>query len=76
MSARASLQDNQYLPTVLRCLQLMLRIDEYRLAFMRVDGVSTLQAVLPGLNFQCQYQLVFCLWVLTFNQQIAEQISK
>ncbi|XP_043221897.1 V-type proton ATPase subunit H-like isoform X1 [Amphibalanus amphitrite] len=69
--------ENQYLPTVARCLQLMLRIDEYRFAFMRADGVNTLQAVLSsGVNFQCQYQLVFCLWVLTFNTEIAETISR
>ncbi|XP_037079682.1 V-type proton ATPase subunit H-like isoform X2 [Pollicipes pollicipes] len=69
--------DNQYLPTVVRCLQLMLRLDQYRLAFLRVDGVATLLAVLSsGVNFQCQYQLVFCLWVLTFNADVAEEMSK
>jgi len=69
--------DNHYLPTVARCLQLMLRVDSYRFAFLRVDGVTTLLAILSsGVNFQCQYQLVFCLWVLTFNSGIAEQMSK
>ena len=52
-------------------------MDEYRHAFLRVDGVSTLLSVLSsGVNFQCQYQLVFCLWVLTFNGDIAEKMGK
>ena len=34
-------QGNEYLQTVARCLQMMLRIDEYRLAFVEVDGIST-----------------------------------
>ncbi|XP_043234791.1 V-type proton ATPase subunit H-like [Amphibalanus amphitrite] len=69
--------NNQYIPTIARCLQLLLRVDEYRHAFLRVDGVSTLLSVLSsGVNFQCQYQLVFCLWVLTFNSDIAEKMGK
>ena len=35
------LQNNEYLQTVARCLQMMLRIDEYRIAFVKVDGIST-----------------------------------
>lgn len=31
---------NEYLQTVARCLQMMLRIDAYRLAFVNVDGIS------------------------------------
>jgi len=69
--------NNQYIPTIARCLQLLLRVDEYRYAFLGVDGVSTLLSVLSsGVNFQCQYQLVFCIWVLTFNNDIAEKMSK
>lgn len=69
--------NNQYVTTVARCLQQLLRIDEHRRAFLRVDGVSTLLTVLSsGVNFQSQYQLVFCLWVLTFNSDIADKISK
>lgn len=28
------------------------------------------------LNFQIQYQLTFCLWVMTFNNAIAEKMNK
>lgn len=63
--------------SVARCLQMMLRIDEYRLAFISVDGLSTLLGVLSGrVNFQIQYQLIFCIWVLTFNPRLAERMNK
>ncbi|XP_023702972.1 V-type proton ATPase subunit H isoform X6 [Cryptotermes secundus] len=69
--------NNEYMQSVARCLQMMLRIDEYRFAFVAVDGISTLLAVLQGrVNFQVQYQLIFCLWVLTFNPLLAEKMNK
>jgi V-type H+-transporting ATPase subunit H len=68
---------NDYVQTTARCLQMMLRIDEYRFAFLSVEGVPTIVSVLAGKpNFQLQYQLVFCLWCLTFNCGIAERLSK
>jgi len=68
---------NEYIQSVARCLQMMLRIDEYRLAFIGVDGISTLLSILSGrVNFQIQYQLIFCLWVLTFNPMLAEKMNK
>ncbi len=55
----------------------MLRIDDYRQAFVHLDGISTLVSVLSGrVNFQIQYQLSFCMWVLTFNPAIAEKMNK
>ena len=70
-------QGNEYIQSVARCLQMMLRIDEYRQAFVHLDGISTLVSVLSGrVNFQIQYQLSFCLWVLTFNAGIAERLNK
>ncbi|XP_056643629.1 V-type proton ATPase subunit H isoform X2 [Diorhabda carinulata] len=71
------MQNNEYIQSVARCLQMMLRIDEYRFAFVSVDGISTLLSVLSGrVNFQVQYQLIFCLWVLTFNPLLAEKMNK
>ncbi|XP_022906747.1 V-type proton ATPase subunit H isoform X2 [Onthophagus taurus] len=70
-------QNNEYIQSVARCLQMMLRIDEYRFAFVSVDGISTLLSVLSGrVNFQVQYQLIFCIWVLTFNPLLAEKMNK
>ncbi|XP_037874313.1 vacuolar ATP synthase subunit H isoform X1 [Bombyx mori] len=70
-------KNNDYIQSVARCLQMMLRIDEYRFAFLSVDGISTLLSILASrVNFQVQYQLVFCLWVLTFNPLLAEKMNK
>ncbi|XP_022129727.1 V-type proton ATPase subunit H isoform X3 [Pieris rapae] len=69
--------NNDYIQSVARCLQMMLRVDEYRFAFLSVDGISTLLSILASrVNFQVQYQLVFCLWVLTFNPLLAEKMNK
>ncbi|KAL0275230.1 UNVERIFIED_CONTAM: hypothetical protein PYX00_003155 [Menopon gallinae] len=68
--------NNEYMQSVARCLQMMLRIDEYRFAFVAVDGISTLMNVLlHRVNFQVQYQLIFCLWVLTYNPLLAEKMN-
>jgi len=71
------MQGNEYIQSVARCLQMMLRIDDYRQAFVAVDGINTLVSVLSGrVNFQIQYQLTFCLWVLTFNPSLAMRLNK
>lgn len=63
--------------SVARCLQMLLRRDEYRTAFISVDGISTLLSILSGrVNFQLQYQLIFCVWVMTFNPRLAERMNK
>uniref|UniRef100_T1JCY2 ATPase V1 complex subunit H C-terminal domain-containing protein n=1 Tax=Strigamia maritima TaxID=126957 RepID=T1JCY2_STRMM len=68
---------NEYIQSSARCLQMMLRTDEYRLAFVGVDGITTLVHVLDGrVNFQIQYQLTFCLWVISFNPTLAEKMQK
>lgn len=72
-----TIQANEYIQSVARCLQMMLRIDEYRFAFVSVDGISTLISILSSrVNFQVQYQLIFCLWVLTFNPLLATKMNK
>merc|ERR550525_1842110 len=71
------MQQNEYVDAVARCLQMMLRIDDYRHAFVGVDGIATIVSVLAGrFNFQIQYQLTFCLWVLTFNSELATKLNK
>jgi len=67
---------NEYVNTTARCLQMMLRIDEYRRDFVILDGIASIMSALNGkANFQLQYQLIFCLWCLTFNSAIAEQVQ-
>merc|ERR1719250_592845 len=56
---------------------MMLRLDDYRQAFVGVDGIATVVSVLSGrVNFQIQYQLTFCLWVLSFNVSVATKLNK
>lgn len=69
--------NNEYMQSVGRCLQMMLRVEEYRNVFYHLDGVVTIVQVLGGKhNFQIQYQLTFCLWVMTFNNTIAEKMNQ
>ncbi|CAJ0603417.1 unnamed protein product [Cylicocyclus nassatus] len=69
-----SSSSNEYMNTTARCLQMMLRIDPYRLAFTESEGVQAIVAALNGkTNFQLQYQLAFALWCLTFNPDIARR---
>lgn len=71
---------NTYLQSATRCLQMMLRIDKYRKAFDAIDGIATLERMIDfshdSLNFQLQYQLAFCCWVLTFNSELARKMKK
>ncbi|VDN07424.1 unnamed protein product [Thelazia callipaeda] len=68
---------NEYISTTARCLQMMLRIDDYRLAFVASDGITSILSTLSGkTNFQLQYQLIFSLWCLTFNPVIAEKFPR
>lgn len=49
-------QSNEYIQSVARCLQMMLRVDEYRFAFVSVDGISTLVSILGSrVNFQVSF---------------------
>lgn len=56
---------------------MLLRLDVYRLAFTDGEGLTTIVSALVGkANFQLQYQLIFCLWTLTFNVSVAERVHK
>uniref|UniRef100_A0AC34GK25 V-type proton ATPase subunit H n=1 Tax=Panagrolaimus sp. ES5 TaxID=591445 RepID=A0AC34GK25_9BILA len=69
--------NNEYINTTARCLQMMLRVDEYRVQFVKGDGITSLLSALNGkANFQLQYQLIFCLWSLSFNPEIASKIQQ
>jgi V-type H+-transporting ATPase subunit H len=71
------MQNNEYKQATARCLQMLLRVDEYRQAYATVDGITTiLNALSASSNFQIQYQLVFCLWCMSFNPELAEKMNK
>ncbi|CAM9640952.1 V-type proton ATPase subunit H [Petromyzon marinus] len=70
-------ENSQYLQCSAGCLQLMLRVNEYRFAWVEMDGVSCVMSVLhTKCGFQLQYQMIFCLWLLTFSPQMCESIRR
>ncbi|XP_051552812.1 V-type proton ATPase subunit H isoform X1 [Myxocyprinus asiaticus] len=70
-------ESSQYVQCVAGCLQLMLRVNEYRFAWVEADGVNCLTAVLSNkCGFQLQYQMIFCVWLLAFSPQLCEQLRR
>ncbi|ESO01597.1 hypothetical protein HELRODRAFT_81462 [Helobdella robusta] len=70
-------QGNEYLQSVVRCLQMLLRLPVYRQHFVELKGVETINDLLHSkTGYQIQYQLIFCLWILTFDVSIANKISR
>ncbi|CEF64336.1 V-type proton ATPase subunit H [Strongyloides ratti] len=69
-------KDNKYINTATRCLQMMLRVDKYRFEFVKGNGIMDLAHVLNNkINFQLQYQIIFCFWCLTFNEKLAKAVQ-
>lgn len=74
-------EKNMYQDTSCRCLQMLFRIDYYRLAFYKLNGVDSLVKYLNSSltsttsKDQMQYQVIFSIWLLTFNEQIASRIQ-
>ncbi|XP_037132479.1 V-type proton ATPase subunit H isoform X2 [Syngnathus acus] len=77
IKSQLSSQSSQYVQCVAGCLQLMLRINEYRFAWVEADGVNCITAVLSNkCGFQLQYQMIFCVWLLAFSPQLCEQLRR
>ncbi|XP_065832172.1 V-type proton ATPase subunit H-like, partial [Oscarella lobularis] len=57
--------------------QLVLRGDHYRKSFVSHHCLDGLAKLLKGryLSFQLQYQLIFCMWLLAFNAEIAAKLN-
>ncbi|KAG9355212.1 hypothetical protein JZ751_000050 [Albula glossodonta] len=71
------ISSSQYVQCVAGCLQLMLRIHEYRFAWVEADGVNCITAVLSSkCGFQLQYQMIFCIWLLAFSPQLCESLRR
>ncbi|GIX94962.1 v-type proton ATPase subunit H [Caerostris extrusa] len=70
-------EENKYLLSVSRCLQRLLQVDDYRLSFMNMSGiVQIINLLTTGIKPQAQYQFCFCLWVTTFNSQLAAELEE
>uniref|UniRef100_A0A8C5MJG8 V-type proton ATPase subunit H n=1 Tax=Leptobrachium leishanense TaxID=445787 RepID=A0A8C5MJG8_9ANUR len=68
---------SQYVQCVAGCLQLMLRVNEYRFAWVEADGVNCIMSVLSNkCGFQLQYQMIFSLWLLAFSPQMCEYLRR
>jgi len=77
LKCQFSVPNNDYLQSAAECLQMVLRIDDYRKPFVKIDGIDSLVSVLlSSLGFQLQYQFIFCIWMLSFNIEIAEKIGE
>ncbi|GAB5583969.1 V-type proton ATPase subunit H isoform X1 [Prionailurus iriomotensis] len=70
-------KSSQYVQCVAGCLQLMLRVNEYRFAWVEADGVSCIMGVLSNkCGFQLQYQMIFSIWLLAFSPQMCEHLRR
>ncbi|VEL25634.1 unnamed protein product [Protopolystoma xenopodis] len=69
---------NDFLETAARNLQMVLRVREYRQTFVAENGINTIVEVLVSKNIskQLQYQLIFCLWCLSFDAVHVMTMSK
>ncbi|KAL8182143.1 UNVERIFIED_CONTAM: V-type proton ATPase subunit H [Gekko kuhli] len=68
---------SQYVQCVAGCLQLMLRVNEYRFAWVESDGVNCIMGVLSNkCGFQLQYQMIFSIWLLAFSPQMCEYLRR
>lgn len=62
------LASNTYLHTVLASQQLMLRVPEYRQPFYESTCLDKMLNILSSrISFQLQYQIIFCVWLLSFR---------
>lgn len=72
-----TLSANEHLQSVAECIHLVMRIDDYRMPFVKADGINSIVSVLlSNLGFQLQYQLIFSLWLLAFHVDIAGKIGE
>nr|XP_030715619.1 V-type proton ATPase subunit H isoform X2 [Globicephala melas] len=70
-------ESSQYVQCVAGCLQLMLRVNEYRFAWVEADGVNCIMGVLSNkCGFQLQYQMIFSIWLLAFSPQMCEHLRR
>ncbi|XP_060680320.1 V-type proton ATPase subunit H isoform X2 [Hemiscyllium ocellatum] len=77
IKTQLSSQSSQYVQCVAGCLQLMLRINEYRFAWVEADGVNCIIAVINNkCGFQLQYQMIFSFWLLAFSPQLCEYLRR
>ncbi|CAG0888999.1 unnamed protein product [Cyprideis torosa] len=68
---------DEFLQSVLRRIHMLLMVPLYRDEFLAIGGMEALGRILsPALDFQVQYQLIFCLWILSFDPNLCSLIQQ
>jgi V-type H+-transporting ATPase subunit H len=66
-----------YLLCVTRALMTFLRKEHYRMSFISANGIKPILDLLDRrITFQLQYQLVFCIWMLSFQSSVVEKMKE
>ncbi|CAI8018615.1 V-type proton ATPase subunit H [Geodia barretti] len=66
-----------YLLCVTKALMTFLRKESYRMAFISANGIKPIVDLLDRrITFQLQYQLVFCVWMLSFQSDVVEKMKE
>lgn len=66
-----------YLLCVTKALMTFLRKEHYRMAFISANGIKPIVDLLDRkITFQLQYQLVFCVWMLSFQREVVEKMKE
>lgn len=65
-----------YLLCVSRALMTFLKKEHYRMSFISANGIKPIIDLLDRrITFQLQYQLVFCIWMLSFQSDVVEKMK-
>lgn len=57
----------------LNILQILLRRDQFRLVYAQDNGLHRLGGLIaPNSNFQLLYQILYCVWLLSYNEKIVK----
>ena len=69
--------DEKEVANAVIALMKFLRKDEYRSTFATEDGLLLLASLLKTKNksYQLTYQTLHCLWLLSYNKQVANQVG-
>jgi len=69
--------DEKDVCNAISALQKLGRKDEFRQSFSAEDGLNLLANLIESKSKSVQilYQSIYCLWLLSYNSQVAEQIS-
>ncbi|KAI9312206.1 ATPase V1 complex subunit H [Dichotomocladium elegans] len=72
-------QQTEFVDLAVQEIESLLRVRQFRLPFYAVPGaVQGLVKILdrPTVSPQMQYQVIFCMWLLSFEPEIAAKINK